>query len=186
MKIRYAVSLILVALLVGTAAVFCGSAVWTVVDLPSLVVVLGLASILSLGGFSFSEIRNFFKVAFRSGDVSGSEFETLKKAAVYFRALQGYLILSGILGTLLGTITMLAQYEDKSMLGQGVALALLTVFYAVILIATVALPLRAAAEKRIAEAEEQDRRYALNPVPTVYPETPCSDGTAELPITRMF
>ena len=53
-----------------------------------------------------------------------------------------------------GLIAMFSNVSDLSIVGRGLAVALLVVFYAVILTFTVALPFQFGLKKRIIEAGE--------------------------------
>ncbi len=60
----------------------------------------------------------------------------------------------GLFGIMLGVIAMFNFVSDFITVGRGLAVALLVVFYAVILTFTVALPFQFGLKKRIIEAGE--------------------------------
>lgn len=60
-----------------------------------------------------------------------------------FRGMGGYAPTMGMLGTVVGLINMLGQISDPSQLGGGMALALLTTLYGVVLANVVFLPVAA-------------------------------------------
>lgn len=67
-----------------------------------------------------------------------------------FRTLGGYAPAFGMLGTLIGLIQMLRNLNDPDQIGPGLALALVTTFYGVILANVVFLPIATKLEKKSA------------------------------------
>lgn len=59
--------------------------------------------------------------------------ERHRTAIGFFRALGGYAPTFGMVGTVIGLINMLGNLQDPSQLGRGMALALMTTFYGVLL-----------------------------------------------------
>ena len=59
----------------------------------------------------------------------------------FFKALGGYAPTFGMVGTVIGLINMLGNLEDPSQLGRGMALALMTTFYGVLIANLVFNPL---------------------------------------------
>lgn len=149
MKKTYLLLFVIALALLAAAVLISGAGITLVLDPPSFIFVAGLALVVSLMGGSFREIGGYFKVVFRNA--GEAEAVQLKKALRYFRTLRGALIAAGLCGTLTGVIVMLSVLSDPSTLGRGMALALTTLFYAVILILTVALPFEQAAAKLLAE-----------------------------------
>ncbi len=60
-----------------------------------------------------------------------------------------YFTLSAILGTVTSIIIILMHLSDKSYLGKNLALALLSILYAVLLQLMVAVPMRAMIQKKL-------------------------------------
>ena len=147
---RLYIPMAIAVLAIWAAAVLLGkgSLSWFF-DLPSLVLVLFPAFFLSLGVFGFREIGRAFSVGFRK---EGAVEADLRKALVFFEALPQYLILSGLLGTLLGVMTMMRWIDDLRSMGSGMALALLTVVYSLILTMVLVVPFRSGIRRKLAEA----------------------------------
>jgi len=120
------------------------------IDFPSVAAVFLITVPLLASSFRLKEIGSFFKAAFRGVRADAS---TLKKGICFFSAMRRYLIISAVLGTMIGVIAMLSVLGEPSALGRGMALALLTIMYAVILILTVALPFRVSLERKLAEKD---------------------------------
>ena len=145
--------------MVAAALALWGFGVWVdrssllmYMDVPSLVVVVCPAFFLSLGVFGLREMGRAFTAGWRDG-LSETE---LRKALAYFDALQQYLIISGVIGTLIGVTTILGQYGDSGSVGKGMALSLLTVLYSLVFMMVIVIPFRSGIRKRLAEAGKAD------------------------------
>lgn len=147
MKWFYVVAVVLVLATIAVGVVFAGKASYFI-DWPSLIMVVFPPLILSLATFPPSAIRRSFTVAF---DPTASTEAELRTAAAFFKALQGYLLLSGLIAALLGVMTILAGLQAVKNVAGGAALLLVSVFYSLVLILVVAQPFRAMVERRLAE-----------------------------------
>lgn len=67
--------------------------------------------------------------------------ESLRKTEKFYETLSGYSVSFGLLGTIIGLVYMLANLEDPKTIGKGLALALITTFYGLILSNMVFTPL---------------------------------------------
>jgi hypothetical protein len=123
-------------------------------DIPSFVILLLPVLLLLKSQFSWNEIGMSFVIGFRRKSDNVSE---LKKALLFFKAMQKYLIWAGVFGVMLGNIALFnfisIGYEA---FGSGIATSLLVLFYAIILIFTVALPFQFGIKKKLIEAGEKD------------------------------
>lgn len=146
MKKFYVVSLLVFFGMIVATIVVNGMGIGYYANLPSLIVVVGLSAALLFATHSPREIGNAFRAAYRSSNTS-----ELKAAIGFFKAMQRYLLWSGLLGTMMGAIAMLSALGEAIAIGAGAALGLITVLYAVILNFVLALPFRHAAEKRLAQ-----------------------------------
>lgn len=138
------------ALAVFAAAILVanGSFSWFI-DMSSLAVVLLPAFFLSWGVFGLPGIGRAFAASFRKEGAAEGE---LRKALAFFDAILSYLLLSGLLGSLVGIISMVGRIDDLKSIGLGMAIALLSLWYALILILAVAVPFRSGIRRRLAEA----------------------------------
>jgi hypothetical protein len=148
------------ALLVALLA-FSGAPLLAFVDLPSLGIVVAPAILMGFAGHSPREIAGAFRVAFAR---QGATRKELEEAEAYFDGLARYLVCGGLLGIVVGAVSMLLaasglgvaaqEFERQvtSAVGKGVALCLLSLFYTLVLIVLVALPFRTAIRKRLAAA----------------------------------
>lgn len=147
MKKSYFVSLLLfVALFIG-AIITSGGRILTFINIPSIIMVAATTFVLLMGSFSLPEMGRCFSAAFADSEATRGELEI---AAAFFSSMTKYLLLSGGLGTLVGSITMLSQLTMADKIGFGAALSLMTVLYALILISVVSLPFQAGIKKKAA------------------------------------
>jgi flagellar motor component MotA len=148
MKWFYLVAVVLVLAMIALGVMFAAGKVSYFLDWPSVIMVVFPTLVLSLATFPPAVIGRSFAAAF---DRRTSTEVELRTAATFFRALQGYLLLSGLLAALLGVMTILAGLKADTNVAGGAALLLVSVFYSLVLILLVALPFRASIERRLAE-----------------------------------
>jgi flagellar motor component MotA len=143
-----AVGLVLGVLLLGI--VFAAAGITSFLDFPCLVMVVVPPGLLSLAAFPPRVVGRSFRVAFARQQAAEAE---LRRAVVVFRFMERSLVVSGLIGALIGVVAILSQLRDVEVqkLGQGFALLLITVFYALVLVLIVTVPFRAAVERRLAE-----------------------------------
>ena len=126
MKIVFAI--MGVALIV--AAIVLGSPLQAFINGPSLLIVVGLVLCVGLANHTTKEVSNAFQVALSNEPVDPNEGQRHAAVLQTFRiAATG----AGITGTFIGFIQMLANMDDPSKIGPAMAVALLTIFYAVLL-----------------------------------------------------
>jgi len=120
-------------------------------DIGSLVMVLLCTLFMLKTNYSFGEIGRYFSCGFGNKTVNTAD---LKKGIIFFKNMQRYLFISGGIGAMMGLVGMLALIEDPAKIGAGMALALITVLYALFFTMAVAIPFKTALEKTLAEAED--------------------------------
>jgi flagellar motor component MotA len=118
-----------VVAMIAPAMLAGGTGVRIFFNIPSIAIITGITFFLLLANFG----KNFLKFipdCFLTF-VSTAEKPNPKFAEI---ALAGsrYVIAAGVIGTLIGLIQMLANLENPGSIGLGMATALLTIFYAVI------------------------------------------------------
>jgi flagellar motor component MotA len=135
----YVIGLIIyLAFLVGTTLLV--GAPGAFIDLPSLMIILVFSiSMLMASGLLPDLMRGFKLMGKKVNTYSSLE---LKKTEIAAGLMIKLLLLSGLLGSLIGSIAMLAGLSDISLLGKNLAVALLTLLYALLLV-FILLPVRA-------------------------------------------
>ena len=113
---------IVVAIMVGV-----GSNVGTMIDIPSIIIVLGCT--ISALLFSGRSIIDAFNPLFSCKSLCSGDAKALSRAAETWHEAESYFIGSGFVGLLIGCIIMLANIEDPAAIGPGLAIGVLTVLY---------------------------------------------------------
>ncbi len=144
----YPVSVLLALALFAVAISMAGGVFGMFISIPSLVVVLVTSFVLSLASSNPAQLGRHFAIGFRSGPQDTAD---LKRALAYFDALGRYLIVSGLVGTTIGAISILGTLNDVETIGRGTALALTTLFYGVLLWMLIVVPFRTGLRNKLAE-----------------------------------
>ncbi len=134
--------LVLVLLLLG---VMNGGSVAYFIDMPSVIIVVGLTLGISLqrGVPLMKVIQSFFGVSFQGDD--------LCEVVQAWKQVRTYVMVSGLVSTLLGMITLFQALSVYDAFFPGTATALITTFYAVVLSYVVFLPLQHRLERQLGE-----------------------------------
>ncbi len=99
------------------------------VDFPSLAVVFGCTVPILLCAFGWGGCVRPFRSLFAGSDTSAQQDD----AVVFFRLAAGLALSAGFLGAVVGFVKMLANMDDPSKVGAGMAVCLLTQMYGVVL-----------------------------------------------------
>lgn len=148
MKKSYPFWMILALGLFVLAIVFAGAKIGVYVSLPAFMVVVLPPLFLVVAVYGFAAVGRSFRVAFERVSATRQE---LQIGVSFFGALQRYLLLTGLITTMIGFIAMLANLYEAAGIGPMVALALVTLLYSLMFILTVTVPFRSALEKRLLE-----------------------------------
>lgn len=120
------------------------------IDPASLIIVVVPTLLLLLSNFSWKDLGRAFTVGFRK---EKQDEKVLKISLLFFEAAQKYVLFSGFLGFMLGFIVLLGNYgAGAEAVSAGIALALLTFFYALFIIFVVIFPFKNGIKKRLLEA----------------------------------
>ena len=128
-------TIMFVAILIAAMG-FNGSAMLSFLDIPSLILVVGMTL---CGTFALHTPQTVIG-AFNMALSDGQSDEDPNKEAVFQDAAR-FAAASGVLGSVIGVVKMLGALEDPSALGPAMAVALLTMFYGLLLSQFVFLPL---------------------------------------------
>jgi len=118
-------------------------------DLPCVLIVLGgtIGMLLWAG----ASIGSMFKAVF-SGNATLEELQTGVQG---WRLARVFTIAAGVMGTLIGYTLMLKEMDDPAAIGPGMAMALLTTFYGIVLSFAICLPLQARLQERAEETSSE-------------------------------
>ena len=126
-----------------------GANIPSVLDISSAAIVAGCT--LGLLLFGGSRIGPMFGSVFRCSVPAAD----LLQAARDWKLAAAYLLASGVIGTLIGLVIMLKNMDDPAALGPGMAIAVLTILYGVIVGLGICLPLAVRLENRAQEQSSQ-------------------------------
>ena len=120
------------------AAITFGSDLTEFINIPSVIIVVGLTICVPLAHHSINEVTGALGAALCSSDIDPNDgqhhvsvLSTIRMAAVG----------SGVVGFLIGLIQMLIHMENPRTIGPAMAVALLTVFYGVLISELIVGPL---------------------------------------------
>ena len=113
-----------------TAAIVYGGSFWAFVNVPSLLIVVGLSICIPLATFSPSQVLAALGATASDAPLDAADAHRHISVLQTIRTVAAG---SGIIGTLIGLIQMLQHMEDPSAIGPAMAVALLTLFYGFII-----------------------------------------------------
>jgi flagellar motor component MotA len=116
-------------------------------DLPSLVVAVILPFGYQWFLFGTAALKNAFSAGFRKT----VPLEDAEKARLFFKTYAHSTWLAVVLAILIGIISMFVNLEDETQLGPNMALALLSLLYAVLVNLLIILPNASLIKKRLVE-----------------------------------
>ncbi len=105
----------------------------------------------SLRNFTPSEIFRYYRIGFSPKQAHKADLEN---GILYFTAFQRYLFTSGVIGTFLGLIIVLATVTESAAMTRGLSVCLMTILYALVLNVGLAIPFKTGLQKRLRELEE--------------------------------
>ena len=136
--VRSVLALILFFALIGMG-ITSGGAVSAFIDVPSALITIGGGLLLSLISFSIGDLFGAVGAGFGSSNLGREEGASAARA---LKVLGSSFVGIGVIGTVVGLINMGHNLDDPSDAWAGVATALITTFYGLILQYAVITPLR--------------------------------------------
>ena len=113
------------------AGIVMGGELLGFIDLPSFFIVIGGMSCPTVGSFPLQVVGEAI------GDALGrnptEDEERVLRSHHVLSKMGDFAIASGLIGTVIGLVNMLANLDDPSAIGPAMAVALLTILYGVIL-----------------------------------------------------
>ena len=132
------------AVLVLTFAIQLGSPLSIFIDPVSFMIVPVTTMMLLIATFGFGSVFSFFKMGFRSLFMANGEpadpDESRKRKMVAICGIK-YATLTGFIGATIGLVTMFHQMSDPTAIGPAMAVALLSAFYAALMVMFVFYPM---------------------------------------------
>lgn len=141
----HVVAAVFVLALAWLGTVFSGAHFIVYLDAASLVLVLGLTLVMLRTSWSFRAMGRQFRTSLDDE----ADKPALEEAVLFFLSARRYLALAAGFAVFLGVIAILTNLQDRTKLGPNFAIALLSVFYAIILMVAICVPLETAARRRL-------------------------------------
>ncbi|MFC1537678.1 MotA/TolQ/ExbB proton channel family protein, partial [Gemmatimonadota bacterium] len=150
-----------IVLFVALIAVICLAIVQamdliTLLDLPSVFIVVGGATTLSILAIPLSDWGEAIGFVF-SGKKELPKVKSLKLSRIYAVAGE-FFIYCGVVGTFIGFILMLQTMQDPSTIGPKLAVALITMYYGIVLYLFTLL-----LQRKVSLCRINDEQYELKP-----------------------
>lgn len=142
---KYSVSVIAALAITYLVIVASGGRALVYIDAASALIAFGVPLALLKATWSFRQMG----AAFRHALSDTANKTELEDAHLFFRTAFGYLMATGPMAFLLGVIAQLTNLADSSRLGPNLAVALISIFYVLIIGLFVCLPLEASAKRRL-------------------------------------
>ena len=101
------------------------------IDLPSLLIVVIPTLGLAIGNFSWITYKKTWSIPF--GNPENYEQSELIETHKCVNYMGNMFVIMGLIGTLIGVVLLLQNLDDPEMVGPAVAIAIMTLFYSVIL-----------------------------------------------------
>jgi flagellar motor component MotA len=130
---------VVLAIMLIVVAVILGGRLGIFVNIPSMFVTVGVAlglQLVAVGRGAFADRARPIHVL--CGNVSASNLKS--QYADNLRTMVRHLYTAGGIGTLIGWIQLLTNFDDPSQLGPALAVSLLRLFYAVVLAECIVRP----------------------------------------------
>ncbi len=115
-------------------------------DVPTVFIILVLGYLISFWAHGFLGVFQAYRAA-----VSGGAQKELQKALAVFRGLQRNFIICAFIGIFLGIITVLADIENLTRVGQCMAAVLISGLYAALFSLFLVSPFRSRVEALLVE-----------------------------------
>jgi flagellar motor component MotA len=129
MLLRVVVSFFLISGVLAGAMAMHGS-VLNFIDPASLLLVLGILAGGTIWSFSLDQITGAFSSYFGGKELSE---QAARELNAVFNRMADISVGAGFAGTIIGLVLMLSNMSDPTAIGPAMAIALLTLFYGVIL-----------------------------------------------------
>ena len=101
------------------------------IDLPSLLIVVIPTLGLSIGNFSWRTYKKTWSIPF--GNPENYEQSELIETHKCVNYMGNMFVIMGLIGSLIGVVLILQNIDDPKMIGPAAAIAIMTLFYSVIL-----------------------------------------------------
>ena len=151
--LRYFIGLLVVLAIIVACIWASGGRIFTYLDPASALIMIGVPLVLLKTGWSFRQMGQAIGLAL-SADAAAAGKAELEDARRFFVSARAYLLGTGALGFFLGVIAMLTNLTDYNLLGRNMAVALISVLYAIFVSLLVCLPMEASLQRKLIRLEK--------------------------------
>jgi len=121
------------------AAILVGGSIGQFINMPSILIVLGLSYFLGIAAYGWRDFNYSVKALLFVYRRKVPSTLGIRHVNI-IRNMRWYIMSSGLLGFLVGLVQMLANLDDPAAIGPAAAVAMLTIFYSVVLILFICQP----------------------------------------------
>jgi hypothetical protein len=147
MILNYLFAVLSIVISIALTGFFSGAGILTCLDVPSVLIAIIFPFIYQWALFGPSAIRKAFTAGFKKS----VSMEEIKISQFFFKSYAKIVWFSTLLPTVIGTVAMLKNLEDRSMLGPNFAMILLSLLYAVIIEVIIIIPHLTILKRRVIE-----------------------------------
>lgn len=145
---RYLISLACALAILAFGIYASGGSLLAYFDIPSVLCVVGGTIAMLRAGYGFKEMG----AAFRAVLSTGASRAELERAVLFFAEMRRYLYVSGVLSALLGFIALFKLFANPERFLPNIGVAIIVVFYSLLLDFALALPLGGMARRGLQES----------------------------------
>jgi flagellar motor component MotA len=149
MILNYLFAVLVIGVSFVLTVLFSGESIPTFLDLPSALITVVFPFIYQWALFGPSRIGKAFAAVFKKS----ASMEDIKKSQIFFRSCAKTVWFSALLPVVIGTVSMLKNLDDRSMLGPNLGMILLSLLYAVVIELVVIVPCLAVLKRRLVELD---------------------------------
>jgi len=131
---------------------FSSGTIETFIDFPSILIILALTMPMLMSSGLLSDFFRGFAIMGKKINYYSSI--DLKRILEADRLVIRALLLTGAIGTIIGTVSLLAKLDDPSSFGPPLSFALITILYSLIL-TSIILPVKAKVSTILATLEQE-------------------------------
>jgi flagellar motor component MotA len=147
MLLNYFLAILVLAFSFAGTIVMSGGHPYGYLDIPSVLIMVFFPFVYQCLLFGVSTV----KIAFTAGFRKDAGMEQLTKAQLFFKNYSKVIWITALVVVFIGTVAVLKNLEDRTMLGPNFALALLSVLYGGILHLVIIIPNSVFLKKRLME-----------------------------------
>jgi flagellar motor component MotA len=149
MILNYLFAVLAIGISIILSALFSGAGLTTYLDIPSVLITVIFPFIYQWALFGPSMI----KTAFTAGFTKSVSMEDIKKSQLFFKSYAKIVWFSALIPVVIGTVAMLKNLEDRSMLGPNLAMIFISFLYAMIIEVMIIIPYLVILKRRITELD---------------------------------